>query len=267
MADFDALTPEQEAEVGRLLASVRVREPMPAEVVDRMESTLAELAADRSAEPRPAIQAPAADASATVVDLSARRARRRRGLRGLVAAAAVVGVVGLGGPAFLNSMQGQGSDSSGDGMAGAGSAPESVMQEQQAGPGDGGDNPSTKDRYNQGDTSADSTSAVAQAPTIREGYERADVRAALRRPDVTDLMATSSVGGAVPTPTDGIFPDDCVLPGSTSGGVLPIRYTAADGTSSQGVLVLGPRGIDSRRVEVWLCGGEAPEAVVRRASP
>jgi hypothetical protein len=89
------LTPREEERVRRLLAQARHQEPMPPEVVARLDAVLVDLGtadADRTA-------APPVEAGQPVVDLAARR-RRRRATRLLVAAAAVT-VLGVGGPQLL----------------------------------------------------------------------------------------------------------------------------------------------------------------------
>lgn len=117
------LTPAQDAAVRRVLAEARHDEPMPAEVVDRLEAALAALAAVRREEPAVGTAGvPEERGPAPVVDLAARR--RRRWSRALVAAAAVV-AVGLAGPqlvqqaAQLDSGAGQAGGDSGGGDAGA----------------------------------------------------------------------------------------------------------------------------------------------------
>ena len=95
MPDSDPM-PEQQARLRRLLAEVRVEEPMPAEVAARLDEALAELAG----------------APAPVVDLSTGRRRRRAG-RLLLAAAAVV-VAGLGVGQLVDSQGGSATSDGGD---------------------------------------------------------------------------------------------------------------------------------------------------------
>lgn len=83
------LTPEQEAQVRRLLADARHTDPMPGVVVDRLDRVLAGLGDDAARQ-------------ATVVRLAD---RRRTATRWLVAAAAVV-VVGVGGNQVLDGFTG-----------------------------------------------------------------------------------------------------------------------------------------------------------------
>src|SRR5687767_6234813 len=81
------LTPEQEAQVRRLLSDARHTDPMPGDVVARLDRVLAGLGDDSARE-------------ATVVRLSD---RRRTATRWLVAAAAVV-VLGVGGNQLLDGL-------------------------------------------------------------------------------------------------------------------------------------------------------------------
>jgi hypothetical protein len=87
------LTPEQEAQLRRLLADARHTDPMPDDVVARLDRVLSGLAEEPVR-------------SATVVRLAE---RRRTATRWLVAAAAVV-VLGVGGSQLLDGLGGVGMD-------------------------------------------------------------------------------------------------------------------------------------------------------------
>lgn len=82
------LTPEQEARIASLLRQARVEESTPPDVVERLDATMARLAAERGASEGPA--------GAEVVSLAGRRRRRRATLLLGAAAAVVVGAIGLG---------------------------------------------------------------------------------------------------------------------------------------------------------------------------
>ena len=90
MTDSPDLTPEQEA-VRRLLADARHDGPPPAEVVARLDETLASLVAERGS----ASSEGDDERTAPVVDLGARR-RRMAGIGVLAAAAVVVAGVAVG---------------------------------------------------------------------------------------------------------------------------------------------------------------------------
>jgi hypothetical protein len=92
------LTPEQEAEVRRLLAEARHDEPIPTGVADRLDTVLAGLTRDD----------PGAAGIAPVIDLATHR--RRRNAAALLAGAAAVIVAGFG----IGQVIGVGSDDSGD---------------------------------------------------------------------------------------------------------------------------------------------------------
>jgi hypothetical protein len=94
MTDASDLPPRQEA-VRRLLADARHDGPVPAEVVARLDETLAALVADRGAAGLDGAPATSSERTAPVVDLAARR-RRRAGIGLLAAASVVVAGVALG---------------------------------------------------------------------------------------------------------------------------------------------------------------------------
>jgi hypothetical protein len=94
MADASDLPPEQEA-VRRLLADARHDGPPPAEVVARLDETLAALVADRGSNPLDAPRPDTSDREAPVVDLASRR-RRMAGVGLLAAASVVVAGVAIG---------------------------------------------------------------------------------------------------------------------------------------------------------------------------
>jgi hypothetical protein len=110
------LTSEQEATVRRLLAQARHEGPLPAEVGDRLDRVLADLAPSSPTR------------SAPVVDLAARRRRRNAGGL-LVAAAAVI----VGGFAIGQGLGGSGSDSDDD--SGSAAADSSIVRNSPGAPG------------------------------------------------------------------------------------------------------------------------------------
>lgn len=87
MSDERDLTPEQEAQVARLLADARSDEPIPEEVAARLDRVLAGMATEQIAGPDQQV--------APVIDIAARR-RRRAGALLVAAAAVVVAGVGIG---------------------------------------------------------------------------------------------------------------------------------------------------------------------------
>lgn len=110
----DELTPEQEADIRRLLAEARHDEPIPADVVARLDAALGDLTRDDVI----------TYGRATVTDLDAARRRRRNAGRLLLAAAAVV----VGGVAVGQSIGTGGSDDmdAGSATAESGDSPRST---------------------------------------------------------------------------------------------------------------------------------------------
>ena len=247
------LTPPEEERVRRLLAQARHDEPMPPEIVARLDGVLRSLAAEPvvgspNAEHR-AAEAPTGGHrvvahGAPVVDLSARR-RRRRATSLLVAAAAVT-VIGVGLPPVLRGMTTGASDSAGsaskadlgtDGDA----APEAA----------GGDRPDFR---------------LKGGPAPRISAERFDL-------EVAELSGRAYAAVA-PSPARTQAPDVTEAPSSTrdqaelgaarcpggvrrdlwgEGDLLAVRY---DGR--RGVLVFrAPEG-DAQQVDLFLCGETAP---------
>lgn len=82
-------SPEEETRLRRLLASARADRATPPEVVARLDATLAELSAERSAGAE-------GDVTSLADGAQRRHHHRRRTLAGLLAAAAIVVVAGVG---------------------------------------------------------------------------------------------------------------------------------------------------------------------------
>ncbi len=127
-ADERDLTPEDEAEVARLLAESGGPLPTPTEVVARLDDVLAGLVAERAAGN---VTVESADVTGTVLPLSTER--RRRWPRALLAAAAVVaGGYGVGVALTGTSMSGDASSTTAADGSAAGESAESEADE--AGP-------------------------------------------------------------------------------------------------------------------------------------
>jgi hypothetical protein len=111
------MTPEEEAEVTRLLAAAAEPEPVPDEVAARLDAVLAGLVEERSApggQAGPGSPVPGAPGD----QLAAARARRRRWPAALLGAAAVMvggyAVAGLVGDGSLTGAGGDGASAGGD---------------------------------------------------------------------------------------------------------------------------------------------------------
>jgi hypothetical protein len=113
------LTPSEE-QLRRLLADARHDEPVPDDVVDRLDRVLADL----RDEPR---RTPAA-VDAAPIDLAARR--RRRIARNVLVAAAAVVVLGVG----ISRIDLSGQDAGGSADSGSASAPESAARDDESRP-------------------------------------------------------------------------------------------------------------------------------------
>ena len=167
------LTPDQHDAVRRALADARHTDPIPADVADRLERVLDDLAGERSA---------ATESAHSVVSLEARR-RRRHATRMLVAAAAVV-VGGFSINAIVGNelITGRASDES----------PASVERDDNLGSGASGEVPGPQDGVDAG--------PPVSAPTSSEsgGFQTGGLKLTIRKDYVLQdslraLAATSSV--------------------------------------------------------------------------
>ncbi len=98
----DELTPEQEADISRLLAEARHDGPIPADVAARLDAVLGDLSSDDLE----VFENP----TATVHELAGARRRRQKGARLLMAAAAVVVAGVAAGQVLGDTNLGSGSD-------------------------------------------------------------------------------------------------------------------------------------------------------------
>jgi hypothetical protein len=158
------LEPGQDARIRALLADARHTEPMPADVVARLDRVLDGLASER---------APVAP----VIDL----ARRRRTAAKLLVAAAAVIVAGVG---VSQVLPGVGSDNGSADQATAGDAPEAAQAD-----GSGGGS----DRAPQLSDSVVPQPVYGDAARIRPDHFGADVRRVRSRIDGGDAKSYSAV--------------------------------------------------------------------------
>ncbi len=243
------MTPEQEEQVRRTLASVPPESATPPEVAARLDATLVRLAAER----RP----PRTD------ELELRR--RRRWPRVLVAAASVA-VLAYGAGAFLDGLRVSGGDAAStaardETLAGAGAesgkaAPDApgVMP------------PGGTDSPNGGAAGVPETGKAGYARALTTGTVRlhrhtlsADVRRLLDRSALTDGRASrpDSVREA-PSPAKLLAP--CTAPSTARGD----RLAAARLDGTRATLVVR-RGTDGTRVaEVYACDDPARLLAVAR---
>ena len=245
MTDSPDLTPEHDA-VRRLLADARHDGPTPPAVVARLDETLASLVAERS----DAGRAPAAAATAPVVDLAARR-RRLVGTGVLAAAAVVVAGVALGQVLPV----GQGSDDAG---SSAGSADRSTSLAEDNSPGatsdgDAGGEGSPQEMAPQSKSA--SPAPLASVPTLSSGdagleqqvealRSAAPSSARAERRQSLDLMRA------------------CDLPDLGRG-----RRVAAEVDGQPGLVLFRPADGAAQGVAIYVCGTPEPVRTLTLPAP
>ncbi|GAA5140598.1 hypothetical protein GCM10023340_00990 [Nocardioides marinquilinus] len=242
-------TPEQEAQVRRLLARARHDEPVPDHVAARLDQALAGLVAEARAGAPP----PPPPTGAEVVDLAARRRRRVTGL--LVAAAAVV-AVGVG----LGQVIDSGDDDSGD--ADASSAGSALDQENELGRG-AADSPAERDDGAQNNEAVPPAPAAtsSDAPSAPVEPSQGSIKPpvlAMDEDDFQDLARTfQGIGGVPSRPGQRVEADQltadsafvCPPAAYGEGELVAVRY---DG--SPAVLAYRPPAGQTQIVELLRCG-------------
>lgn len=233
------LTPAEEQRVRRLLAEARHDQAIPPAVAARLDDVLAGLGADAdAASPRPSQAAPA-----PVVDLAARR-RRRRVTQVLVAAAAVT-VIGVTGPQLLNGagdmMTADSESATSAGGASVEDQVESAPQSNLSGDSGGGD----------GDGTARAQSPPYLARLRVHMAEDTFLRKALR-------LQSESVAALKADPSASEL--DLLDLGLCRGDALwgPGRRVAVTYDGDDGVLIYRKPSSGTQRVDLFLCGQDAP---------
>lgn len=212
------LTPEQEAQVRRLLSDARHTDPVPADVVARLDRVLAGLGDDSARE-------------ATVVRLAD---RRRTATRWLVAAAAVV-VVGVGGDQVLDGF---------NGFGGANDASVPAAETQNEDNGVGAESPESTD----GDAESHSPGDRAQLAKVRPQLLAADAEAvrdgvAVYDYELVDGMRDEDYAAAARAV--------CPTGDWGSGRYVAVRYAGDPGW----IVFRNPEG-DTQEADLFLCGSE-----------
>lgn len=255
------MSDEREDAVRRLLAESRHTEPMPADVVARLDAVLADLGRDAAPEQR----------SATVTDLGARRRHRARTWLLGAAAAVVVGVAGTG---VVSSLDGaRTGDEATSGAAESRDEGGAAEQEEPPGTFSTDEGPDAGDRAGspgpeQGtlvgpepalpDSRAarrlQSAYALTGAPEVREERLRRDVR---RLADLSGTVATREKDGpAAPSPSPA-EPFACDPAAWGPGRLVPVTYLDAPA-----VLVVRPAEGGRARADLLACGtGEVLRSV------
>ena len=249
MTDSPDLTPEQEA-VRRLLADARHDGPPPAEVVARLDETLASLVAERGS----ASSEGDDERTAPVVDLGSRR-RRIAGIGVLAAAAVVVAGVAVGQvlPRGADDSGGAESATSAD-TSDSGSGEDRQFGDQSDdGQGDGGD--AGAGSAEQAPESMKSTAATpfAGVPTLSSADDRLEEEVLDLRPGAA---ARSDRLGSV----DAL--SSCDLPSLGKGRRLLARVDDQIGV----VVFRRPDGA-TQVAELYVCGTAAPVRTLLLPAP
>lgn len=235
-ADDPALSPAEEAAVRARLAEARHTEPVPDHVVARLDAVLADLTADRTADPAADRRRPDDAPVAPVVPLASRR--RRALSTGLVAAAAVV-ALGVALPQVLDSTGGSDAGTSASTADNGGSVAE-------PGPGAGDDAGGGSD----GAAAEAAPSELAESPGAGSERSGSAFVAPLAlgsdealRPAVRPLARQAAVTAYDASP-------GCVLDVGAGDRV----DATWDGLPA--VVVLRPAAAGRRLVEVYVCGSD-----------
>jgi hypothetical protein len=199
------LTPDQDDQIRRLLASARHDAPVPADVVQRLDRVLDQLGAGGDLAP--------------VVDLAARRHRRRQASQVVLAAAAVV-AVGFG-VAHLSTNGAGGDNNAADSSAVAGRQAQSGARS----PG----------QERKGTTAPRPSMDSAASPLAADGLQAVfpfqlrdqrfghDVRRAVRSAAMLDAGVASSPGYSTKVPLS-----SCPAADYGTGTLIPVVYRGAN---------------------------------------
>jgi hypothetical protein len=246
MADASDLPPEQDA-VRRLLADARHDGPPPAEVVARLDETLAALVADRGSNPLDPPRPDSSDRDAPVVDLASRR-RRMAGV-GLLAAASVVvaGVaIGQGLPRGSDEVGTAGADSSvADAPAEAGGGSESELQSEDS---------------DSGAAELAPESLKSSAPTPLAGYPTLSSTDEALDEQVLELRPEAAARSQYLGSADAL--GSCALPSLGQG-----RRLLAEVDGGLGVVVFRRPDGAAQQVEVYVCGTPDPVRTLTLPAP
>jgi hypothetical protein len=240
------LTPDQEERVRRLLAEARHRDPMPPDVVARLDRVLADLADESAATSEPA--------PSGVVLLESRRRRRRFGT--ILVAAAAVTVVGVGlseftdGVGSMNATSDSGADSAGMAEEGTGeqeSAPEANE--------DGGELAGSSPPADESQRDASEASKYAR----RMANQAQEVGTESFRRDARRLAAFTPVAAGK---ADALLKACGGAADWGAGDVVPATYSG-----QLGALVYRTPTSDGQQVELFLCGVDGPVRSVTLPAP
>ncbi len=215
------LTPDEESRVRRLLADARHTDPMPVDVVARLDRVLVGLAEEPTRE-------------AAVVRLAD---RRRRATRLLVAAVAAV-VVGFGGSQVIGGMGASMDAGSG------GEAEPAAESAEDFGPadGDGGNDPEGQSRDEEGAPTA-TQDRVARIRPQSFAADTEELRDVARNYVLTESEAQRD--------GDAVLLDVCTTGAWGAGRYVAVRYAGDPGW----IVFRRPQG-DTQVADLFLCGSE-----------
>ena len=240
----EELSPQQAERVRRLLAEARHTEPMPDDVVARLDRVLADLAADPGSQARPAGEP--ASGPAPVVHLAERR--RRAGRLLLAAAAVVVGGIVVaplvsGGSDSASETSGSTADDTDQGLVAPNRAEGSESEDEVA---DGAQLPGAI---------SDSRQSISKLPAQRVRPEQFTTDAQrLRRSAVATREDAAAPSSERRDAVLSQFGDGC-SPGVWGGG----RYLRVVFAREAGWLVYRPPQGDTQVVDLFLCDEDTAE--------
>jgi hypothetical protein len=245
MTDASDLPPEQEA-VRRLLADARHDGPPPADVVARLDETLAALVADRGSNPLDTSRPDSSDREAAVVDLASRR-RRMAGV-GLLAAASVV-VAGVAIGQVLPR---------GSGDAGTSAGSDSALAESPAEAGEDSDSPT--DDSGAGDAELAPESLKSGSPTPLAGYPAVSSTDEALEERVLELRPAAVARSQYLGSADAL--GSCALPSLGQG-----RRLLAEVDGALGVVVFRRPDGGAQQAELYVCGTPDPVRTLTLPAP
>lgn len=234
------LTPAQDDTVRALLASARHTDPVPPDVVARLEATLASLGEERRDVP--------AETTAPVVTLASRR-RRRAATLVLAAAAVVVAGVGIGQVLPMG-----GSDTAGSADSATSAEDPSSAQDRAFGAEDGSA-PEAGGDEKQGGTSSRSQGAAPE-PSSEALTDLSSLSSdSPLKPQVRALRSSTAPSALTADPL-------CPLPDVGAGTLVSVTYNGLPGA----LVFRAPVG-STQQVDVFLCGESGALRSLRLPAP
>jgi len=239
----DELSPEQEADVRRLLAQARHDEPVPADVAARLDEALAGLVADEGVDDLEVFDSE----SAPVTDLAGVRHRRRKAGRLLLAAAAVV-VAGVAVGQNLGSTGAGDADSADGGGDSLAEAPGGAVDRAQEEAGGASEDSPDEGAQPSAPTDGLPDQLRAPIPLTSENFAADVARELARTPELRLEVSTQNLNG-VTAYASANSDFVCAAGAYGEGAALPAYYDA-----EEAVLVLRRPRSGLQRVDLLTCG-------------